>query len=292
MSIRKIGISAMALAFALSFGIANASTSLSVSCAGVPAASSITWTATTAGGVSPVAILWGNGSTSTAQTVSYTPGTYSMTVQATDASSSVATSTCSAVVVASALTSAQVSAIVSLLQSFGANATIVANVTAALNGQATTGTGGTTAPPIMPPGQAGKNMCISLNRDLGEGDSGDDVRQVQQILANDPQAGFDVAPTGFFGPLTARAMARFQEDSGIASSTIGNVGPLTRGFFHRRCGEGLGNNPSEGEAQNQNASSDGSSSASSTEQSPMMHTGNSSEDGQSGHNSNRQGHDN
>ena len=45
---------------------------------------------------------------------------------------------------AAALTSAQVSAIVSLLQSFGADATTVANVTASLNGQPTSGTVTTT----------------------------------------------------------------------------------------------------------------------------------------------------
>lgn len=64
---------------------------------------------------------------------------------------------------------------------------------------------------------------------------------IQQMLASDPSLGFNVAPTGFFGPLTKRAMERYQEMNGIASSTTGYVGPLTRGFFERHCGEGLGN---------------------------------------------------
>ncbi len=340
MSIAKLGIPAAALALALSFGVANAATSLSVSCAGVPAASSVAWTATATGGVPPLAILWGNGSTSTTQTVSYTPGTYSMTVQATDASSSIATSTCSAVVAAPTLpvistftanpasitsgqsstlswtvgnasstsidngvgtvtsTSTSISPAVTTIYTLTAvnpTGTTTAQATVAVSATSTPssiqaqiqallqeitqlqqqlrdliagqmGTG-TTTPSTMPPGLVGKGMCISLNRNLSEGDSGDDVKQVQQVLASDPQSGFDVAPTGFFGPLTARAMARFQEDSGIASSTSGSVGPLTRGFFERHCGEGLGNNPAEGEAQSKSASSEGEGSASTTQQS-------------------------
>ena len=80
-----------------SVGIANAST-LAASCAGSVSSSNVTWTATSTGGVTPVSFLWGNGSTSASQILSYTPGTYSMSIQATDASSSVATSTCSATV--------------------------------------------------------------------------------------------------------------------------------------------------------------------------------------------------
>src|SRR3989344_5995779 len=81
------------------FGIAHADT-LSVSCSGSSTASSITWTAATTGGVAPVALLWGDGSTSTSQTVSYAAGMHTMTIEATDASSSVATSSCSATIAA------------------------------------------------------------------------------------------------------------------------------------------------------------------------------------------------
>lgn len=92
-------ISIMGMVLVLSFGLVNAVSALTASCAGVPASTNITWTASSAGGIAPVAFLWGNGSTSSAQTVGYTPGTYSMTIQATDASSTVATSTCSATIV-------------------------------------------------------------------------------------------------------------------------------------------------------------------------------------------------
>lgn len=84
-------------AFALSFAVASAAT-LTTSCTGVPTATNIVWTASYMGGVTPVTFLWGNSSTSTTQTIAVAPGTYSMTLQATDASSTVATTTCSATV--------------------------------------------------------------------------------------------------------------------------------------------------------------------------------------------------
>lgn len=71
---------------------------LSVSCSGSPSATAITWTASTTGGIAPIALLWGNGATSSSQTVLYAPGLQSISLQATDASSTVATTTCSATV--------------------------------------------------------------------------------------------------------------------------------------------------------------------------------------------------
>jgi murein L,D-transpeptidase YcbB/YkuD len=93
-------ISIVGMVLVLSFGLVNAASALTASCAGVPSSSNITWTASSAGGITPIAFLWGNGSTSSAQTVAYASGTHSMTIQATDASSTVATSTCSATIAA------------------------------------------------------------------------------------------------------------------------------------------------------------------------------------------------
>lgn len=90
--------SVASIVFVLSFAIVGAASALIVSCAGAPGVSSITWTASSAGGVAPVAFLWGNGSTSPSQIIAVSPGTYSMTLQGTDASSTVATTTCSATV--------------------------------------------------------------------------------------------------------------------------------------------------------------------------------------------------
>lgn len=95
-------------------------------------------------------------------------------------------------------------------------------------------------PGMMNPGQMGKAVCLELKRDLRVGAQGEDVRKLQEMLASDPESGFRSKATGFFGPLTATAMAKYQSRMGIASSTDGRVGPLTRGFFQRACGQGLG----------------------------------------------------
>lgn len=79
--------------------LASADT-LAVSCIGTPGASSIVWSASPSGGVQPYSYLWGSGSTSSSQTVSAAPGAHSTTIQVTDASSTVATATCSTNVLA------------------------------------------------------------------------------------------------------------------------------------------------------------------------------------------------
>ena len=160
----------------------------------------------------------------------------------------------SAPVQAAQLTSGQVNAIIMLLQSFGADPGVVSSVQATLTGGTSSGSttwmGSTTSPLPpglgqggMPPGQIGKDVCIALNRNLGPGSRGDDVKSLQELLAEDPSTGFTATPNGFFGPMTLRAMMHFQMNNGIAStsSASGFVGPMTRGFFERHCGEGLGN---------------------------------------------------
>lgn len=78
--------------------------------------------------------------------------------------------------------------------------------------------------------------CLTLTRNLGIGSRGADVASLQQLLAQDPESGFTATSTGYFGPLTAKALARFQAQNGIASSTaIGFAGPLTRNFFQQHC---------------------------------------------------------
>lgn len=182
--------------------VALASTTpLSVSCSGTAASTSIAWTASATGGVAPVALLWGNGATTTSQILNVAPGTYSMTLQATDASSTVATTSCSAT---------------------------VASTTPSGN-----------------PGSGGPSPfsgCPVPGRNLHLGSRGQDVMDMQQFLfAHDPDFASTTA-SGFFGRLTARAMARFQAANGIASSSAGSVGPVTRAFFGKHCGliEGMG----------------------------------------------------
>ncbi len=94
----SFGAAALVAAFFVLFSFTGAASALTATCVGAPSATNITWTASTAGGVDPVLLLWGNGATTSSQTVVVSPGTYAMTLQATDASSTVATTTCSATV--------------------------------------------------------------------------------------------------------------------------------------------------------------------------------------------------
>ncbi len=112
---------------------------------------------------------------------------------------------------AAALTSAQVSAIVSLLQSFGADATTVANVTASLNGQPTSGTVTTT-------GSATSGYTFAT--DLTVGSKGADVTALQNLLGISPA-------TGYFGSLTKAALIKYQLEKGITPAA-GYFGSKTR----------------------------------------------------------------
>ena len=67
---------------------------LTASCAGTLSGSSVVWTGQAGGGVSPYTYLWNNGATTSSQTVTAVQGTTTMTFQVTDASSTVATTTC------------------------------------------------------------------------------------------------------------------------------------------------------------------------------------------------------
>lgn len=121
--------------------------------------------------------------------------------------------------VLAALSEEQIQAILGLLRSFGADQTTISNVESALRGRPTP-----PAPPTVP------SVCVGITftRDLRIGMSGDDVKCLQALLEVTPQ-------TGYFGPLTAEAVKRFQEKYaseiltplGLTSGT-GYVGARTR----------------------------------------------------------------
>ena len=79
--------------------------------------------------------------------------------------------------------------------------------------------------------------CPIFSRDLTIGASGDDVSSLQGMLSDE---GFlSGGSTGFFGKMTAHALAAFQEHQGLASSSIGGFfGPRSRDFFAKHCGQG------------------------------------------------------
>ncbi len=145
-----------------------------------------------------------------------------------------------AVSLAAPITSRQLDKIQDLLESYGVASTTIHKVTRVL----VTDTASST-PISVPPGQFAKQACIALMRDLGPGAQGEDVKKLQDLLREDSDSGFTASSTGFYGPMTMRAMMKYQMKHRIASSTDGRVGPLTRGFFNRRCGLGL-DNPNSG----------------------------------------------
>ncbi|MBI5003610.1 peptidoglycan-binding protein [Candidatus Kaiserbacteria bacterium] len=75
--------------------------------------------------------------------------------------------------------------------------------------------------------------CGAFMRNLSHGSQGNDVIDLQQILSDNGLLDAD-SHTGFFGPRTAEALAKFQERfMGVASSSRGSFGPMTREFIRQ-----------------------------------------------------------
>jgi hypothetical protein len=115
---------------------------------------------------------------------------------------------------ASSLTSTQVSAILSLLQSFGADQGTISNVSAALGGSAPANT-----------------SCLNLSNNLTLGSSGSDVTSLQNYLIQKGDL-TGTSATGYYGYLTVGAVGQLQLSLNIVSSSndsaYGIMGPKTR----------------------------------------------------------------
>jgi peptidoglycan hydrolase-like protein with peptidoglycan-binding domain len=72
-------------------------------------------------------------------------------------------------------------------------------------------------------------FAASFSRYLSEGSSGADVLQLQEFLHSEGY--LSVSPTGYFGSLTAGAVAQFQNANGI--SPLGKVGPVTLALLNK-----------------------------------------------------------
>jgi peptidoglycan hydrolase-like protein with peptidoglycan-binding domain len=124
----------------------------------------------------------------------------------------------SAATPSSGLTSEQIDSILSLLASFGANSTTIANVRAVL-----TGTGGAISGSVS-------SSSFAYNLTLYQTDP--EVKTLQQFLN---AHGFTITSTGsgspgnettYFGVKTYTALAKFQESVGLPAT--GWLGPMTR----------------------------------------------------------------
>jgi len=80
---------------------------------------------------------------------------------------------------------------------------------------------------------------LQLTRSLSQGMTSDEVKLLQEILATDPDIYPEGLVTGFFGPLTEKAVKKFQAKFGI--DQVGVVGPQTRAQINKLLTDGAGN---------------------------------------------------
>ena len=84
-------------------------------------------------------------------------------------------------------------------------------------------------------------ICPTFSRSLKRGLSGNDVKQLQQFLSQDPGVYPEEQVSGFFGALTESAVKRWQikfnvvAPSGMGNSDFGLVGPKTMAAILRQC---------------------------------------------------------
>ncbi len=79
---------------------------------------------------------------------------------------------------------------------------------------------------------------MKIARTLRQGDKGDDVKMLQEMLGTD-SAIFSGGTTGYYGPKTAEAIRRLQEKMGLEK--VGHVGPKTLEKINKILSEGAGN---------------------------------------------------
>lgn len=118
---------------------------------------------------------------------------------------------------AAALTSSQVQSILSLLSSFGADSTTIANVQASLTGSTPVSTG-----------TGSSSSSCSFTKDLTVGSTGSDVTCLQNALKANGY--LSVNATGYFGSLTKAAVIKWQTAAGV-SPAAGYFGAKSRAVF-------------------------------------------------------------
>jgi hypothetical protein len=139
-----------------------------------------------------------------------------------------------ATVQTTALAQSQIDAIVALLQSFGAEQTIIDKVKTSLAGK---------------PAAASTGAVISavFSSGLGKGMTSADIKRLQQLLnkhadtqISSSSVGSPGSETEYFGSLTEKAVQKFQKKYGIAQegdTGYGYVGPKTRAKLQELFGK-------------------------------------------------------
>ncbi len=130
---------------------------------------------------------------------------------------------------ASSLTEAQIQSIIDLVESFGADTSIVKNVEASLRGtdsdDSDDADDSDDDSDDSDNASSTKKSKLKLEAMLKTGSSGEEVKLLQKILASDPTLYPEGLVTGFFGPLTEAAVKRLQAKFKIEQ--VGAVGPQT-----------------------------------------------------------------
>lgn len=145
---------------------------------------------------------------------------------------------------AAGLTEDQVKAVVSLLESFNADQATLMRVNKALRGEGSLHASSTILK--QRPEMGVRPLCELLKRELRRGSRGDDVRELQKILAQDKEVYAEGEVTGYFGERTEAAVKRLQAKLGIVASGdavstgYGMVGAKTRAALMARCADNRG----------------------------------------------------
>lgn len=162
---------------------------------------------------------------------------------------------------AAALTQTQIQAVIGLLQAFGADSSVIANVQSTLSGGASNfPASGTPIPPTpstpsTPPstGYAGIPAGSTFSRNLTIGSEGKDVSWLKIILTQEGCFSYNTSNT-VFGPLTQAGVRCFQikyqdkinQFADYQISTTGSVGTATRAFLNSLISNQQNNGGNEG----------------------------------------------
>lgn len=124
---------------------------------------------------------------------------------------------------AAGLTDTQIQSIIDLVESFGADDSIVKNVEASLRGTGSDDSNDESDDSDN--ASSTERSKLKLEALLRTGSSGEEVKLLQKILASDPTLYPEGLVTGFFGSLTEQAVKRLQAKFKIEQ--VGAVGPQT-----------------------------------------------------------------